>query len=466
MTLTRRSLLGSVSLAVLFAGCSKSPTSTSAQSLGTDGPGPGGYKMDLGGYKGPEPTSESITLRIMRQNWNADTDKVFEAQVAAFTAAYPNIQVKTELVPYGDLGQKLRNSFAAKSAPDIVMGETALISSYVYGDMAVPVGDYMTDDFMNSFFPSLVDAITVEGHRYAMPSFHNTQGIVYNKEIFAKAGVKTPPASTDVNDAWTIEEWFDAFSGLRRWMDKSGRDSMFPLAPSTYGNGGPGSNYQQLEQTWIRMMGSPDADPASDEYKVFTGLNEDGSSVSGYVNNRLAVTGMTNYKALFTNKWSPTGAQATMFPSGQAAMKFGGSPDLSVKFTQGVSPLPRGKVVASSDASDAFIVTTQSAHPAEAAALLGAVNTVDMMTKWTEAWGGVPALKPVVDKLPSSFDSIDFRIGVAIAESSYSVPKTPAWFEYQNQMNQSIRDIALGADPAATLDQAAAAIDQQLAKYR
>jgi ABC-type glycerol-3-phosphate transport system substrate-binding protein len=464
MALTRRALLGTAPLALALAGCADK-SSKSASQLNTEGPGPGQYKMDLGGYKGPEPTTEPITLRIMRQNWNGTADKVFDKQVAAFKSAYPNIDVKTELVPYGDLGQKLRNSFAAKSAPDIVMGETALMSSYVYGQIAVPVGDYLTSDYVNSFFPGLVDAITIDGHVYGVPSFNNTQGVVYNKSIFAQAGIKTPPESTDVSEAWTVEQWFDTFAALRRWMDKSGHESMFPIAPSTYGNGGPGSNYQQLEQTWIRMWGAPDAPADSDEQKVFAGISADGKTVSGYVDNPLAVQGMTNYQKMFTSKWSPTGAQATMFQSGQTAVKFGGSPDLAVKFPQGLSPLPRGRIVAGSDASDAFIVTTQSAHPAEAAALLAAVNTVEVMTKWTEAWGGVPALQPVVDELPEDFNDIVFQTGVAIAKSSYPMPKTPAWFEYQNQMNQSIRDIALGADPATTLGQAAAAIDQQLAKY-
>lgn len=51
----------------------------------------------------------------MRQNWNGTADKVFDKQVAAFTTAYPNINVKTELVPYGDLGVMADRFVAAPS---------------------------------------------------------------------------------------------------------------------------------------------------------------------------------------------------------------------------------------------------------------------------------------------------------------------------------------------------------------
>ena len=80
-SLSRRALLGSIPLAVLAAGCSNGSSNAKPGSLKTSGPGPGHYKMDLGGYTGPELTTESITLRLMRQSWNDPTNAAFEAQL-------------------------------------------------------------------------------------------------------------------------------------------------------------------------------------------------------------------------------------------------------------------------------------------------------------------------------------------------------------------------------------------------
>ncbi|MCX2750457.1 extracellular solute-binding protein [Arthrobacter sp. MI7-26] len=465
--ISRRSvIIASGSLALLAAGCSKSTSGPPITAVAAKGPGPGHYKMDLGRYTGPELSTEQITLRLMRQNWNGAADKIFDAQVAAFQTAYPNISVKQELVPYGDLSQKLSTSFAANSAPDIAIGQSALIPSYVYGQMAVPVGDFMTEDFAADMYPDLAQAVSTGGHMYGIPlNYSATMGILYNKELFKSAGITPPPESTNVQDGWTLDQWFETWDKLRSWMDRTDQKSMYPIAPSVYGNGGPGSNYQQVEQTWIRMLGSPDAPKNSDEYKAFAGISDDGRTVSGYVNNALAVEGMRNYQTLFTKRWSPTGNQPNMFESGQAATRFGGI-IRPLKFAQGVTPLPRGKVMACSNATDTFIVTTQSKHPAEAAALLAALNTVDVLTKWNAVYIHVPAFKSVTQNLPPEIRTTpDFQLGVAMDNHAYAPPSTPAWAEYNNLMNQAGRNIALGADVSKTLNDTAASINQQLAKY-
>nr|WP_300151610.1 extracellular solute-binding protein [Propionicimonas sp.] len=468
--LSRRTFLGAAALgtaAVAGLTACGSPSSTSNPGGGSvsAGPGPGGYKMDLGGYTGPELTSEQITLRVMRQNWTPASDKVFDSTVAAFTKAYPNITVKQEYVPYGGLGEKLRTTFAAGSAADIAMGQSALISSYVYGEMAVPVGDYLTEEFKSGYMEYMRTAVTVDDHLYGMPSFVNTQGMSYNKEIWDKAKIETPPESDKIEDGWSLEQWFETWARLRSWMDGNGHREMFPISPSGFGDGGPGSNYQQLEQTWIRMQGSPDAPQDSDEYKVWAGLSPDGKTVQGYVNNPLAVQGAKNYQKIFTERWSPTGNQSAMMLAGQTAVSWDGflrDPE----FAWGVTPLPRGKIVSLSNASDTFIVTSQSKHPAEATALLAAFNAVPAQVDWAVGWGGVPPSEPVIAAMPAEArDSMAMRININYARASYPPPATPAWFEYTNQMNTTMRDIALGADPADALNKAAEKIDQHLAKY-
>ena len=53
----------------------------------TPGSNPGKYKIDLGGYSGPELTSAPITLKIMRQEYPPEVNEVMNAQYAAFSSA-------------------------------------------------------------------------------------------------------------------------------------------------------------------------------------------------------------------------------------------------------------------------------------------------------------------------------------------------------------------------------------------
>lgn len=467
-TARTRIRLTALALAAL-TGLTLSACSSDTGSAGTrdvKGPGPGHYETDLGGYSGPAPTASPITLRLMRQSWSDAANKAFDEGVAAFREAYPNITVKQELVPYGDLSTKLQTYIASGNVPDIVMGRSDFVASYMFGDVALPVGDYFTPAFKADYTPSLRDSVTVDGTMYALPWEHQVQLLAYNKDIFAKAGVPTPPRSTDPNDGWTVDQWFDAFAKLRAWMDRTGHKDMYPLAPSGFGNGGPGSNYAQLESTWIRMQGSATAPKDSDEYKAFTGVSADGLNVDGFVNNPLAVKGMRNYQQLFTQHWSPTDYVPNMFKTGTAAVDVGGITSGGGDFAWGLTPLPKVRSVVSSNASDSFIVSDKSKHPAEAAALLGALTNVKEKLSWHQAWGSLPSQQSVIKALPASTrDSEKFQLVSNMAAATVGAPRSPGWFEYFNQMNTTVRDIGLGADVQKSLDAAVTAIDRRLAEY-
>jgi multiple sugar transport system substrate-binding protein len=452
-----RVLFGTSVVALAVSGLSA--CSTAADPAAADieaGPGPGNYAMDLGGYAGPEPTEDDITLTVMRQNWDTETDAVFDSVVADFEAAYPNISVEEEFVPYGDLSSTLQTRFAASNAPDIAMGRSDFVSAYLYGDMAVPIGDYFTDDFLSDYTPALIDSVTFDDTTYALPWEHQVQLFAYNKDIFAEAGIATPPETTDPADGWTLDQW----------MDANGHEDWYPLASSGFGNGGPGSNYAQLESTWIRMQGSADADPESDEYRSYVGVSDDGLSVDGYIDNPLAIEGMKNYQELFTNGWTPADYVPDMFKTGTAAVDVGTIYAGTDDFDWALTPLPRVESSVSSNASDSFIVTTQSAHPNEAAALLGALTAADAKVAWHAAWGSMPAQQQVIDGLPADVAGTErFELVANVAAETVGAPRTPGWFEYFNQMNTTVKDIALGADVESSLSSAVTAIDRALARY-
>jgi multiple sugar transport system substrate-binding protein len=455
------------SAAIIGIALTSCSTGTTTSGQAEKGPGPGGYELDLGGYEGPVPSDAEMTITLMRQSWDDPSNAVFDDTVAAFEAAYPNITVSQQLVPYGDLSTNLQTYVASNAVPDIVMGRSDFVSSYRYGDIAAPVGDYFTDDFLDDFTPSIIDSVTDDGVVYALPWEHQVQLLAYNIDMFEEAGVTLPPASTDPADGWTVEQWFDGFAQLRAWMDSSGNSALYPLAPSSFGNGGPGSNYAQLESTWIRMQGSADSDPDSDAYRSWAGVSEDGLSVDGYVNNDLAVEGMTNYQSLFANRWSPVDYVPDMFEAQTAAVDVGGIFAGTDDFDWGLTPLPRVESVVSSNASDSFIVSSTSEHPAEAAALLGALTSVGAKAAWHEAWGSLPAQQSVIDALPTEITGAErYQMVQKMAAATIGAPRSPGWFEYFNQMNTTVRDIGLGADPRKALDAAAESIDNALSRYK
>lgn len=438
----------------------------------TPGSNPGKYKIDLGGYMGPEPSSAPIALKVMRQEFPPEVNAAITAAYTAFSAAYPNITIQEERVPYGDLPTKVQVYVASGSAPDIMMGRNDFAAAYCAGQISVPLQQYLTADFINDVYAPLRDSATIDGNLMCLPWEVNASYVVFNKDLFAKTGVATPPETTDINGGWTFDQYMDAFDAITRKLRASGDQQTFAYAASTLGNGGPGSNYTQGESIWVRAMGDPNAPHDSTLYKTFLGVSEDGFTATGYVNTPEAIAGMALYQKMFANGYTPKGVVPDQFAGGVAAVAQGGLGSIrrliaaKVTFAYGASPMPRGKIAYTTTVADSPMIYSGSPHIPEAAALLAFLNNDDNRKAFHAAWGSMPVRKSLVANDPAFSTQQPYILAAKVADSAFGPPKSVGWFDYFSAMNPAVKDIALGADPKDRLDQVAAQIDGLLAKYK
>lgn len=479
---SRRSMLGALALtgsatllAPLLAACGSSSSAGGSEGAKT-GPGPGGYKLDLGGYQGPTPTSKEITIRVLRDDFPQPVNEWFTKAYAAFRAAYPNITISEELVPFGALQQKVQVYIQSGNTPDIMMGRTDLTTFYGAGKLAVDLEPYLTKDYLGVVRPSVLAGCSYSGGLYVMPWEDGIPMIVYNADLFRKAGVALPPSPTPdaVLDGWTIEDFLDTLGELQKGLAATGDDTLFALEASTLGNGGPGSNYCGYEGHYIRMMGDPNAGKNTDAYKTWAAVSPDGFQASGYLDSDGAIQGMQNYQSLFTKGITPKGAIPTQFAAGRAAVGWeamslvnrytNGGPN-KLDFDWGVTVLPRGKTFYGCNQAEGPIVSSTSKHPAEAIALLSYLcNTANRLAYHTVR-GSVPAREDILDQMPI-YQKANQKLGIAAGRHYVGAPKTPGWADYFTAADSTIKDIALGADVTATLHQSAKSIDTLLSKYR
>jgi multiple sugar transport system substrate-binding protein len=450
-----------------------SGTPASPSTVAGTGPGPGGYRLDLGGYQGPEVGGRHVTLRFMRQMYTPEANRTLTDAYARFSAAYPRIKVREEVVPYSGLHQKLRTYVASGSAPDLMMGRSDFTSAYRYGDIAMPLQDCFAGEWLDGISPTLRDAVTVDGAVLSMPWNHTVNLAIVNRDLFDLAGVAPPPETTDPARGWTTERWLTALRDLRAGFDGRGRSELWPLAASVYGAGGPGSNYGQCESMWVRSMGSPTAPVTSSAYRTFAGVSPDGLHTEGYIDTPEAVQGMTVYRSLFKDRLTPTGAVANQLVGGTAAVSFVGvdqalawSAGKGPDFAWSVSPAPRARTMVSCNVSDSVVLWSGSRAAPEAAALLGYLTNDANRVAFHSAYGNLPPRNALVDQMRRVRDTPAVNLAVNITKVDVPVPRTPGWFEYFNTMNPLVGDIALGADPAAGLRRAARRIDTLLAQYR
>lgn len=430
------------------------------------------YKLDLGGYAGPELTSQPITLKFLRQEYLPKVNDTLEETLKEFNEAYPNIKIEVEKVPYGDKNKKIQIYLASGQAPDVMMGRTDFTEAYHFGKVALPLQDYFLDEYLADIIPGNLAASSSHGNFYCAPWSTYFTLMYFNKDLFRKAKVPLMPEVDDVAAGWDFEQFLGTMEEFTKNLRAQGDAATWAVASATAGNGGPGANYSQLESLWIRAQGDPNAAPDSSAYKTFVGVSEDGLDVSGYIDTPEAVEGARNYQRLFTSKLSPPNAVRNQFYTSEAAVYYSAKQiadrllDNNVDFEWGVSPMLHGRSTFNCNACDGPIVWSKTPYPAEAAAFVAFLCNDANRIKLHIAEGDVPVRKSLFASIPPRFSPQIMKLIESSATVAVGAPKTPGAFEYSNEMNVVMRNIALGGDPAQSLKGAATKINGLLRKYR
>ncbi|KQX46926.1 ABC transporter substrate-binding protein [Paenibacillus sp. Root444D2] len=191
------SLAGALTLALgTAAGCSNSTvssggTTTSAPTSGND--------------------SKAATTEVTLMTWESQAmnDKIM-ASMKKFEEKNPGITVKLLPAPLQDYGIKINEMMAAKQAPDIFMtGNDMTLQNGTKGLLYDWSAKASSDkDFMNGFYPGVVDSWKSNNKLYGLPGLLNTYGVFYNKKLFKDAGLPDP------KQGWTYDEFFGDMAKL------------------------------------------------------------------------------------------------------------------------------------------------------------------------------------------------------------------------------------------------------------
>lgn len=116
-----------------------------------------------------------------------------------FEKEHPNIKLDIQTVGGGaDYGAALKTKFASGDAPDI-------FSNGGYAEMALwadKLEDLSDQPWVKDLIPLAAEPMTKDGKTYGMPMNLEGIGFVYNKDLFAKAGIKeTPKTITELEEA-------------------------------------------------------------------------------------------------------------------------------------------------------------------------------------------------------------------------------------------------------------------------
>lgn len=181
----------------LVTGCSSSDTKKETS-------GEAENKQDTEVTKAAEVTKEAetteaaepVTIKIWTLNRH-DADYM-NSVITKFNEENPDIVVEYQVYTE-NFEQAVDMAFATNDVPDILFDGGSIYSKYIGQGKFEPLDSYISDEMKEHFGDdAFLEGINMyEGSIYSLPAIGTTARLIYNKDIFERAGITKVPTTVD-----------------------------------------------------------------------------------------------------------------------------------------------------------------------------------------------------------------------------------------------------------------------------
>ncbi|MFF9477488.1 extracellular solute-binding protein [Streptomyces sp. NPDC014733] len=210
------------------------------------------------GFKG-----QKLTVWVMSgsnpSQWTAQVSKEFEKKTGA--------TVDFKVQQWDGIQQKLTTALSEDSPPDVVEIGNTQTAAYAKAGALLDLGDLKKEigaDWSDSFNK----AAMADGKQYALPWYAGNRVVMYNKKIWAQAGIKDLPK--------TRTELFKAFDTIKKKTDAEplylpGQNWYF-FDGLTIGTGA--DLVKKSGGKWVSNLADPKVAKAMDIYKTYQSFSD------------------------------------------------------------------------------------------------------------------------------------------------------------------------------------------------
>ncbi|HEY9336650.1 MAG TPA: sugar ABC transporter substrate-binding protein, partial [Kribbella sp.] len=349
MSLSRRTFLIGAGSVLALAGCGSS-----------DDKAAGGGKVEL-------------VYRL----WDEQQEVGYKTVFAEFTKENPDITVRMEVLPWDQYWTKLTTELASGKAPDVFWLTVDYFPDFASKGVLTPLDDLISKAGLklDSYHPNVVQSYKFEDKQLGMPKDMGIVGLLYNKDLFAKAGVTMPTELT-----WAPD----------------GSGSFLEVARKlTVGKQWGFCSWNHSQTQWLNWIASNGGHAMDKPYGSFDFAGDKSVEALQFARD-LVFTWKVSPDGTRTNP--PTGQATEMFYRGEVAMFPANNALLpfalpEVKFPIGVAAMPAGpagRTVVINGLSEAMFAKTK--HPDEAGKLVAFLGSEKAQKLMGDAGYIIPAL--------------------------------------------------------------------------
>ncbi len=375
--------------------------------------------------------------------------ELIDELINQFNEEHPNIQVQAVVQPsYDEYKTLLKTSILAGTTPDVAAVDLIWVPEYVSDGALQPLDDYAKADSqfnIDDFYPMLTDYDVIDGERYGLPMSANNMQLIWNKDLFAKAGLdpEKPPTTWDEMKE-LAEKCSDPDSGVVGFE--------FYTQPT-----GEGITWQF--QVWLWAAGGEflNADNTKAAFNTPEGLDA-----------LTFVSDMLQGNGSIPGPWGAFGdAKACMQLDG--SWLFGYRKDAPFEWGIASVPAPAGGTTASNVGGERLIVFKNSAHKEADWEFIKFLTSTETQLRWDKETGFMPVLESVGEN-PDYLKWVNeteprmlpFVEGMAFAHAR---PATPLYNQISDAFSREIQKAYLGqVSPEEALAVAEEAVNEILSQ--
>ncbi len=188
-----------------------------------------------------EPTAEDpITLKFLHRWPDELYDGFFNDMAREYETANPGIIIDVQAIANDPFKEKIKVVLGTDEAPDVFFtwpGE--FTNRFIRAGKVMDLTDVMMkDNYIDNYVASQMEPFTVDGKIYGAPVRVDGKIFVYNKEMFAQAGVEIP------------ETW-EEFVSVCEQLDAAG------IVPIAFGNQAPWAVSHYIGTLNQKIVGEP-----------------------------------------------------------------------------------------------------------------------------------------------------------------------------------------------------------------
>jgi len=150
---------------------------------------------------------EAVTIRLDQFSGSGASEEALKKMIAKFNEQYPDIKVELQSFGYDDYFTQLQSKIVGGSAADVFELNFENFVAYASEDVLLDVGGLMGE--ASGFNQTALKAFQYEGKQFGIPNSFSNVVLIYNKDLFDKAGTEYP------TDDWTWTEMLEAAKKIR-----------------------------------------------------------------------------------------------------------------------------------------------------------------------------------------------------------------------------------------------------------